>query len=178
MRRERKRPLPSLSSTPAFVCRDWGNQRKTTVKIAGLSAEIMSWNPPGYEAGMLPTRRWCSSGGLRKFFPFLFFCYLTTLSVSLLYSVGDGMINEYTTDNGMRIGKGNRSTRIKPIPVLFCPPKISHNLTRDWTWAAKVDRAKYIYRGVIIIPQLCTLWRIYRGGWGAHGSMLSVRVSC
>jgi hypothetical protein len=31
---------------------------------------------------------------------------------------------------GMRIGKGNRSTRIKPTPVPLCPPQILHDLTR------------------------------------------------
>jgi hypothetical protein len=29
---------------------------------------------------------------------------------------------------GMIIGKGNRSTRRKPVPVPFCPPQIPHAL--------------------------------------------------
>jgi hypothetical protein len=29
---------------------------------------------------------------------------------------------------GMMIDKGNRSTRRKPVPVLLCPPQISHDL--------------------------------------------------
>jgi hypothetical protein len=30
---------------------------------------------------------------------------------------------------GMRIGKGNRSTRRKPTPLPLCPPQIPHDLT-------------------------------------------------
>jgi hypothetical protein len=32
--------------------------------------------------------------------------------------------------NGMRIGRGNRSTRRKPAPVPLCPPQIPHDLNR------------------------------------------------
>jgi hypothetical protein len=37
--------------------------------------------------------------------------------------------DEYGAISRMRIGKGNRSTRRKPAPVLFRPPQISHDLT-------------------------------------------------
>jgi hypothetical protein len=30
---------------------------------------------------------------------------------------------------GMRLGRGNRSTRRKPAPVPLCPPQIPHALT-------------------------------------------------
>jgi hypothetical protein len=30
---------------------------------------------------------------------------------------------------GGMIGRGNRSTRRKPVPVLLCPPQIPHDLT-------------------------------------------------
>jgi hypothetical protein len=30
---------------------------------------------------------------------------------------------------GVRIGRGNRSTRRKPAPVPLCPPQIPHDLT-------------------------------------------------
>jgi hypothetical protein len=45
----------------------------------------------------------------------LFFkvCYLTTLSVAKLYSVDDRIINECGAVGGMRIGRGNGSTRRK-----------------------------------------------------------------
>jgi hypothetical protein len=39
---------------------------------------------------------------------------------------------------GMRIGRGNRSTRRKPAPVPLCPPQIPHYLTWTRTRAAAV----------------------------------------
>jgi hypothetical protein len=52
--------------------------------------------------------------------------------ISLLYQ--PQMIDDDDDDDecggvtGMRIGRGNRSTRRKPTPVPFCPPQIPHNL--------------------------------------------------
>jgi hypothetical protein len=37
---------------------------------------------------------------------------------------------------GMRIARGNRSTRRKPAPVPLCPPQIPHDLTWDRTRTA------------------------------------------
>jgi hypothetical protein len=39
---------------------------------------------------------------------------------------------------GLRISRGNRSTRKNPAPVPFCPPQIPHDRTWDWTRAAAV----------------------------------------
>jgi hypothetical protein len=39
---------------------------------------------------------------------------------------------------GMRIGRGKRNTRRKPIPVPLCPPQIPHDLTWDRTRATAV----------------------------------------
>jgi hypothetical protein len=39
---------------------------------------------------------------------------------------------------GMRIGKGNRSSRKKPVPVPLCPCQTSHNLTQARTLIAAV----------------------------------------
>jgi hypothetical protein len=39
---------------------------------------------------------------------------------------------------GMKIGRGNRSTRRKPTPAPLCPPQIPHDQTRDRTRAAAV----------------------------------------
>jgi hypothetical protein len=39
---------------------------------------------------------------------------------------------------GMKIGRGNRSTRRKPAPAPLCPPQIPLDQTRDGTWAAAV----------------------------------------
>jgi hypothetical protein len=39
---------------------------------------------------------------------------------------------------GMKIGRGNRSTRRKPDPATLCPPQIPHDQTRDRNRAAAV----------------------------------------
>jgi hypothetical protein len=39
--------------------------------------------------------------------------------------------NECGPVGGIRIGRGNRSTRRKPAPVPLCPPQIPHDLTLD-----------------------------------------------
>jgi hypothetical protein len=39
---------------------------------------------------------------------------------------------------GMKIGRGNRSTRRKPAPVPLCPPQIPHDQTRSRTQATAV----------------------------------------
>jgi hypothetical protein len=51
---------------------------------------------------------------------------LSRLSVSIIYSVRD---KEYEAVGGMRIGRGNRSTRRKPTPVPLCSQQIPHDLT-------------------------------------------------
>jgi hypothetical protein len=58
--------------------------------------------------------------------------YLTTLSITKLHGI-DMMMNKYETISGMRIGRGNQSTRRKPAPVPLCPSKISYDLTWDRT---------------------------------------------
>lgn len=60
------------------------------------------------------------------------FCYLTTLTISRLYGVGDRMINEYGKFIRMIVGRGNLSTLRKPT----CPPQIPHGLACDRTRAA------------------------------------------
>jgi hypothetical protein len=44
--------------------------------------------------------------------------------------------DDYGAVGGMRIGRGNRSTRRKPALVPLCPPQIPHDLTWDRTRAA------------------------------------------
>jgi hypothetical protein len=39
---------------------------------------------------------------------------------------------------GMQIGRGNRNTLSKQVPVPLCPPQIPHDLTRVRTRAAEV----------------------------------------
>jgi hypothetical protein len=51
----------------------------------------------------------------------------TSATVGLLYQ--PRMIDDdYGAVGGMRIGRGNRSTRRKPAPVPLCPPRIPHDL--------------------------------------------------
>jgi hypothetical protein len=56
-------------------------------------------------------------------------CSLTTLTMSRLHSIDDGIINECAAVGGMRIGSGNQSTRRKPAQVPLYRPQISHDLT-------------------------------------------------
>jgi hypothetical protein len=45
---------------------------------------------------------------------------------------------------GMKIGRGNRSTRRKPVPVSLCPPQIPLDQTRARTRAATVGSQRLI----------------------------------
>jgi hypothetical protein len=61
----------------------------------------------------------------------------TSATVGLLYQ--PLMIDDdYGAVCGMRIGRGNRSTRRKPAPVPLCTAQIPHDLTWDRTRAAAV----------------------------------------
>jgi hypothetical protein len=53
------------------------------------------------------------------------------MTVSRLYNLDDRMINEYGAVDGMRIGRGNRSTRRKLAPVPHCPPQTLGDLRRN-----------------------------------------------
>jgi hypothetical protein len=60
----------------------------------------------------------------------------TSATVGLLYQ--PRMIDDYGAVGGMRIGRGNRSTRRKPAPVPLCPPQILHYMNWDRSRAAAV----------------------------------------
>jgi hypothetical protein len=62
----------------------------------------------------------------------------TSATVGLLYQPRMIDDDDYGAVGGMRIGRGNGSTRRKPAPVPFCPPQIPHDLTWDRTRAAAV----------------------------------------
>jgi hypothetical protein len=58
--------------------------------------------------------------------------------IGLLYQpqmINDGDCGEI---GGMKIGRGNRTTRRKPAPATFFPPQIPHDQTRARTRAAAV----------------------------------------
>jgi hypothetical protein len=62
----------------------------------------------------------------------------TSATVGLLFQ--PRMIDDdYEPVGGMRIGRGNRSSRRKHAPVPLCPPQIPHDLTWDQTQAAPVE---------------------------------------
>jgi hypothetical protein len=56
---------------------------------------------------------------------------------------------------GMRIGRGNRSTRRKPVPAPLCPPKIPYNMTWARTWAAAVG-SQWLTAWAMARPYLLT----------------------
>jgi hypothetical protein len=49
---------------------------------------------------------------------------------------------------GMKIGKGNQSTRRKPPPTPLCPPQIQHDQTRARTRAAAVRSQRLTARAM------------------------------
>jgi hypothetical protein len=79
--------------------------------------------------------------------------------VSLLYQ--PGMINEYGAFGGMRIGRRNRSNRIKPAPVLLYPPQIPHDLTWDRTLADAVGSWRLSAWGMAQPFLSCLKWQNY-----------------
>jgi hypothetical protein len=50
--------------------------------------------------------------------------------------------DECGTVGGIRIGRGNQSSRKKPAPVPLSRPQISHDLNWDRTWAAAVGNRR------------------------------------
>lgn len=56
--------------------------------------------------------------------------YLDTLSLSILQSAVDRMINERGGTGGMRIGRGKQYARRKPTAMPLCPAEIRNS----WTW--------------------------------------------
>jgi hypothetical protein len=65
---------------------------------------------------------------------------------------------------GMRIGKGNRSIRRKPVPVPLCPPQIPHDLNWARTWAAEVG-SRWLNAWAMSRPWHCGHFHdLYSGG--------------
>jgi hypothetical protein len=70
------------------------------------------------------------------------FSALTRLLTGLLYQLR--MIDDRCgAFGGMRIGKGNRSTRRKSAPVPLCPQQIPHDLTWAGTRGAAIGSLSY-----------------------------------
>jgi hypothetical protein len=66
--------------------------------------------------------------------------------------------DECAVVGGMRIGKGNRSTRRKPAPVSLWPPQIPHDLTWDRTRAAAVGSLRLTAWAMARPTVVCTSW--------------------
>jgi hypothetical protein len=69
----------------------------------------------------------------------------TTATTGLLYQpqmIDDG---DCGAIGGMKIGRGNRSTRRKPAPVPLCPPQIPHDQTRARTRSAAVGSQRLTF---------------------------------
>jgi hypothetical protein len=60
--------------------------------------------------------------------------------------------DECGTVGGVRISKGNRSTRRKPVAVPLCPQKIRHDLTWDRNRAAAVGSRRLTARAMARPP--------------------------
>jgi hypothetical protein len=74
----------------------------------------------------------------------------TAATSGLLYQaqmIDDG---DYGEIGGMKIGRGNRSTRRRPTPAPLCPPQIPHDQTRART------------RGSAVGNQRLTAWAMAR----------------
>jgi hypothetical protein len=66
----------------------------------------------------------------------------TAATTGLLYQpqmIDDG---DYGEIGGIKIGRGNRSTRRKPAPAPHCLPQISHDQTRARTRAVAVGNQR------------------------------------
>jgi hypothetical protein len=50
--------------------------------------------------------------------------------------------------DGMRIGRGNQSTRREPTPVPLCPPQIPHDLTWARTRTVAVESQRLTARAM------------------------------
>jgi hypothetical protein len=88
----------------------------------------------------------------------------TSATVGLLYQ--PRLIDDdYGAVGGMRIGRGNRSTRRKPVPVPFCPPQIPHDLTWDQTRAAAVGNLR-LTSWAMARPRQGTIPVYTRKKWG------------
>jgi hypothetical protein len=98
---------------------------------------------------------------------FLFFIVLsgvrlsplgTAANIDLLYQ--PQMINDGDCGavGGMKIGRGNRSTRRKPSPVPLCPAQIPHDQTRAQTRAAALGNQRLtppeLWHGLVKVPSV------------------------
>jgi hypothetical protein len=98
----------------------------------------------------------------------------TSATVGLLYQ--PRMIDyDYGAVGGIRIGRGNQSTRRKPAAVPLCPPQIPHDLTWDRTRAAAMGSQRLTawamarqYRE-LVFHETKSVLRVQRQFWRKYG---------
>jgi hypothetical protein len=76
--------------------------------------------------------------------------------IGLLYQPRMIDDDEYGVVGGMRIGRGNRSTRRKPAPVPLCLPQIPHELLWARTRAAAVGSRRLTAWAMTLSPTSLT----------------------
>jgi hypothetical protein len=112
-----------------------------------MNAGIVFWHRPSpHPSRSLPTFNYfLNSSGVRQS---IWYCGHYWPIVQAPDDDGDCGVN-----GGMKIGRGNRSTRRKPAPMPLCPPQIPHDLTRARTRAAAV-RSQWLTAGLLFTNQL------------------------
>jgi hypothetical protein len=55
------------------------------------------------------------------------------------------IIEEHGAVRGMMTGKGTRSTLTKPVPIIFCPLQIPHDMPMDQTRTTAVGKKTIIF---------------------------------
>jgi hypothetical protein len=71
----------------------------------------------------------------------------TAATTGLLYQPQMIVDDDCGPIGGMKIGKGNRSTRRNPVPDPLCPPQIPHDLTQATRHS--IAAAKFQYRELL-----------------------------
>jgi hypothetical protein len=85
--------------------------------------------------------------------------YLGTVATSgLLYKPQIIDEGDCGASGGMKIGRGNRSTRRKPAPAPLCPPQIPHDQIQAQTRAAAVGSQQLIAWAMVRPFLQLTMW--------------------
>jgi hypothetical protein len=101
---------------------------------------------------------------------FFLICKLGPLGTSATYwpiVPAPGDYEDGELFGGMKIGRGNRSTRTKPAPTPLCPPQIPLDQTRDLTRAAAVGSQR-LTASAMARPQI-QFCHPFKNQWLLHG---------
>jgi hypothetical protein len=139
--------------------------------VTGLQAELYSsckisrWHPGIRRNKMrkITENRLLGFPANIFFLNFLGWWYLVRRPLIGLFYQLRMIYNECGAVGGMRIGRGNRSTRRKPSPVLSCTPKIPHDLTCARNRAAAVGNRRLITWAMagshILFNRICSYFK-------------------